>query len=71
VAFINALAEEGFVVLGGPVGEVDGQNALLVVDADSEALIRARLAGDPSQGSILTITSVQQWWVWLRAPSRA
>ena len=66
--FMDALAEEGFVVLGGPVGEGDGDHTLLVVDADSEALIRARLADDPWEGGILTIASVKPWSVWLRAP---
>jgi hypothetical protein len=32
-AFMDALAEEGFVILGGPMGEGDGENALLIVAA--------------------------------------
>jgi uncharacterized protein YciI len=66
-AFMDALAEEGVVVLGGPIGDGDGENALLVVDVDSEAAIRARLAEDPWAGDILTIESVRPWSVWLRA----
>ena len=66
-AFMDALTEEGVVVLGGPVGDVDGETALLVVDVDSEAEIRARLAGDPWANKILTIASVEPWTVWLRA----
>jgi uncharacterized protein YciI len=69
-AFMDALAEEGFVVLGGPLGEIDGEYTLLVVDAESDELIRARLADDPWVGSILTIASVEPWTVWLRAPVR-
>ena len=69
-AFMDALTEEGVVVLGGPVGEGDGESSLLVVDVDSEAAIRARLADDPWAGSILTIASVQPWSVWLRARVR-
>jgi hypothetical protein len=42
---MNALAAEGFVVLGGPLGE--GPEVLLIVDAPSEDAIRARLAADP------------------------
>ena len=38
-AFMNALAEEGFVVLGGPLG--DGAQILLIVHADSEDAIEA------------------------------
>jgi uncharacterized protein YciI len=66
-AFMNALAEEGFVVLGGPIGEGDGENVLLVVDADGEAMIRARLAEDPWPDDLLRIESIQPWSVWLRA----
>jgi uncharacterized protein YciI len=66
-AFVDALAEEGVVVLGGPIGEGDGDNALLVVDADSEAEIRARLAEDPWADDMLTIQSVRPWSVWVRA----
>jgi hypothetical protein len=68
---MDALAVEGFVVLGGPLGEVDGANALLVVDAGSEAVIRNRLAADPWEGSILTIAIVTPWSLWLRAPVRS
>jgi uncharacterized protein YciI len=68
-AFMDALTEEGVVVLGGPVGEGDGDNSLLVVDVDSEAAIRARLADDPWAGDMLTIESVRPWSVWLRAAS--
>jgi uncharacterized protein YciI len=66
-AFMDALVEEGVVVLGGPIGEGDGENALLVVDADSESAIRARLAEDPWIDDILTIESVRPWSVWLGA----
>jgi uncharacterized protein YciI len=68
-AFMDALAEEGIVVLGGPVGEGDGEDALLVVDLESEAAIRARLAGDPWSDDMLTIKSVEPWSVWLRTPA--
>ena len=66
-AFMDALTDEGVVILGGPIGEGDGENALLVVDVDSEAAIRARLADDPWATNMLTIESVEPWSVWLRA----
>ena len=69
-AFMDALAEEGVVLLGGPMGEGDGENALLIVDAESEAEIRARLAEDPWTDDMLTIESVKPWSVWLRADVR-
>jgi uncharacterized protein YciI len=68
-AFMDALAEEGVVVLGGPVGEGDGEDALLVVDAESEAAIRVRLAEDPWADDMLTIKTVEPWSVLLRAPA--
>jgi uncharacterized protein YciI len=69
-AFMDALADEGLVILGGPIGEGDGENALLIVDAVSEAEIRARLAEDPWTDDMLTIESVKPWSVWLRAHVR-
>ena len=44
-AFMNRLADEGFVVLGGPLG--DGKKILLIVDAQTEEAVHARLAADP------------------------
>ena len=69
-AFMDLLAEEGFVALGGPVGEGDGDNALLVVVAESESALRARLAEDPWGEDMLTIESIRPWSVWLRAEVR-
>ena len=67
-AFMDELTEDGVVVLGGPVGEGDGEDALLVVDLESEAAIRACLADDPWGDDMLTIRSVEHWSVWLGAP---
>jgi hypothetical protein len=50
---MDALAEEGVVILGGPVGEGDGEDTLL--------------ADDPWGTEMLTIVSVEPWSVWLRA----
>jgi len=66
-AFMDALTDEGVVILGGPVGEGDGEDVLLVVDVENEAEIRARLADDPWGHDMLTIKSVEPWSVWLRA----
>ena len=64
--FMDALTEEGIVILGGPVGEA-GDEVLLVVDGESEAAIRTRLADDPWANDMLTIESVEPWSVLLRA----
>jgi uncharacterized protein YciI len=67
-AFMDALVDEGFIVLGGPIGEGDeGDNTLLVVDADDEATVRARLGEDPWPLEVLTIESIRPWTVWLCA----
>jgi uncharacterized protein YciI len=65
-AFMDALTEEGIVILGGPVGVDDGEDVLLVVDVESEEAIRTRLAEDPWARDLLTIESVEPWSVWLR-----
>lgn len=68
-AFMDTLVAEGFVVLGGPVGEGDGEQVLLVVDARDEQEVRARLGADPWAGELLTIVAVRPWSVWLRRPA--
>jgi uncharacterized protein YciI len=65
-AFMDELAAQGFIVLGGPVGDGDGNGALLVIDADSEAAVRARLADDPWGEEMLLTASVEKWSVLLR-----
>jgi uncharacterized protein len=65
-AFMDGLADEGFVVLGGPVGEGDGEDTLQVVDAESEDAVRARLGEDPWGEDMLETKSIEPWQVWLR-----
>jgi uncharacterized protein YciI len=66
-AFMDALTDEGVVILGGPVGASLDDDSLLVMDVDSEAAVRTRLADDPWMNGVLTIQSVEPWTVWLRA----
>jgi uncharacterized protein YciI len=65
--FMNALAAEGFVVLGGPVGAgAEFEAALLVIKAESEGALRARLAADPWTGAgLLEIARVEPWTILL------
>jgi hypothetical protein len=65
--FMDALVDEGFVVLGRPVGAPTGERTLLVVRAASEDEVRARLREDPWPESFLAIRAVEPWTVWLRA----
>lgn len=64
--FMDGLVEDGFVVLGGPVGEGDGDDAVLVVEAESEAAVRARLDQDPWPQEMLYQRSVEPWTIFLR-----
>ena len=66
---MDALAEEAFVVLGGPLGDGDGDDALLILDAPDERTIHARLAEDPWPREMLATTSVRPWNVLLRRPN--
>jgi uncharacterized protein YciI len=65
--FMDSLVDEGFVVLGGPVGEGDGKYALLVVEAKTEAEVRASLANDPWGEDMLATESIEPWTIFLRA----
>lgn len=63
-AFMDALVEEGFVILGGPVG--DGEQSLHAVEAADENDIRARLAGDPwALAGLLRVGRTERWALWL------
>ena len=53
------------------MGEGNGDDVLLVMDVESEATIRARLADDPWANDMLTIESVEPWSVWLRRRNSA
>src|SRR3954471_13572416 len=65
-AFMDALVEQGFIVLGGPVGEGDGHSTLIVVDAQDEADVRAHFADDPWGEDMLATESVEPWTIFLR-----
>jgi uncharacterized protein YciI len=67
-AFIDRLTDAGRILLGGPVGDVDGQYAVLVVRAVSDAEARGLFAADPWMDRILQIESVEPWTLWIRAP---
>lgn len=66
-AFMDSLVDDRFIMLGGPVGEGDGEDVLLVVESSGEEDIRTRLAADPWWGTILVLTEVRIWNVLLRS----
>jgi len=56
------------VVLGGPLG--DGAEVLLIMAADGEDTVRARLATDPwTVSGLLELKSVEPWTVLLDSRS--
>lgn len=62
--FMDALVEDGFIVLGGPLA--DGRDVLHAVSAASEEHVRERLADDNwAQNGMLTVKSIEPWTVLL------
>ncbi|HLK41771.1 MAG TPA: hypothetical protein VKV34_00400, partial [Thermoleophilia bacterium] len=68
-AFMDALVDDGFLVLGGPLG--DEHRVIHAVEAASEAEVRERLARDPWSGSHLEVTAVEPWTIRLDGRRRA
>ena len=59
-AFMNTLAKEGFVVLGGPLEGTS--DVLLIIRANTPDEIRSRLEADPwTSHDLLRITRVTPW----------
>jgi uncharacterized protein YciI len=71
-AFMGGLAEQGFAVLAGPLAgtEAGRIRVLLVVEADSEADVRRRLAEDPWELGRLIVTTVVEPWTLLMGAER-
>jgi uncharacterized protein YciI len=66
-AFIDRLSGDGKIPLGGPVGDIDGQYAMLVVRAANEDEVHAMFVDDPWMDSILRIESTESWTLWIGA----
>lgn len=65
-AFMNALTEDGFVILGGPIGDGTRHRARLIVKTSTQQDVRHRLARDPwAQMGLLVIESIEEWEVLL------
>jgi uncharacterized protein YciI len=68
-AFMEGLVDQGFIILGGPVGS--GAQTLHVVEAADEGEITARLAGDPwASAGLLEVGSIERWALWLDGRGR-
>ena len=60
-SFMDALVDDGFVVLGGPLA--DEETVVLAVDGASEQDVRDTLARDPWSGTHLLVERVDGWTV--------
>ena len=66
-AFMDALADDGFVILGGPLGGGE-EKFLLIMAADSEQAITVRLSDDPwTAMRLLRTAAVEHWEILLSA----
>jgi uncharacterized protein YciI len=65
-AFMDALVEQGTILLGGPLADPDGgDHTALLFQAGSADEIRRRMAEDPWSDHLLRIHDVQEWTLWL------
>jgi len=66
---MDRLAEEGFIVIGGPLGddpESGFSRALFAINAGSERTIEMRLDADPRTAmGLLQITKIELWEILL------
>ena len=67
--YMDALVEEGFIVLGGPVSD-DGR-VVHAVEAESEDAVRATWARDPWSETHLGVDSIEPWTIRLDGRERA
>jgi hypothetical protein len=60
-AFMDALVDDGFVVLGGPLS--DEHRVVHAVEAESADAVRTRLARDPWSETHLVIAAIEPWTI--------
>jgi uncharacterized protein YciI len=64
-AFMDALVDAGFIILGGPLA--DEVRVAHAVEAESEDAVRATLARDPWSETHLRVESIDAWTISLDA----
>lgn len=67
-AFMDALVDDGFIILGGPLA--DEHRVVHAVEAESADAVRATFARDPWSGTHLVVESVEPWMIRLDARRR-
>jgi uncharacterized protein YciI len=68
-AFMDALVDDGFLVLGGPLE--DEHRVVHAVDADSADAVRETLARDPWSETHLRIEAIELWTIRLDGRRRS
>jgi uncharacterized protein YciI len=64
--FMDRLVEDGFVLVGGPLG--DGEAALLIIEAAGESEVMERFAEDPWKPmGMLHVGEIRRLTIWLDA----
>lgn len=70
--FMDTLVDDGFIIVGGPVGA--GHYTAHLIDAEAEGTVRDRLAEDPwAADGHLRVGMLERWSLWLdgRGSARA
>jgi hypothetical protein len=68
--FMDGLVDDGFVILGGPIGD-DQRAAMLAIEASDEDEIRTRFERDPwDPTGVLELGSIERWTIWLDGTGR-
>jgi uncharacterized protein YciI len=67
--FMDALVDDGFIVLGGPLA--DEERVAHVIEAESERAVRETLARDPWSDTHLVIDAIEPWTLRLDSRRRA
>jgi hypothetical protein len=60
-SFMDALVDDGFVVLGGPLS--NEHRVVLAVEAESDDAIRDTLARDPWSETHLRVDTIERWTI--------
>src|SRR5207245_9895211 len=69
--FVDALADERFVILGGPLGNYRKHRAMLILDVPNEEILRKRLAEDPwMRDGVLRTIEIYPWEIVLGKQTR-
>src|ERR1700748_469467 len=66
VEFVDRLTEQGRIVLGGPLDDVDGEYVVLVVIASGEEEARI-FDDDPWRDGVVRIDRIERWNIWIGA----